>query len=316
MVIKLDGTGKTAVFGERHQFTQQTDQIQIKDFRMQGMQTRPVREMHLPAVEHLQHHKLGDVSDPALLRRANTLRQIGGAGGDQPLYVTDKAVQNRADAQRLAGRDEIVIQHQRAAGLKTADTAQREHHHRTEIFRATDNFRPQLPQRQRLHIAVRAVYVADLGARHAVALRTLPGAANALHFADVMGGDRQGQVNIVTFRCGEFPWLIWLRQQILLRNAEHGAVRQTARRPVDHHLALCQQFSVQRQLGESPGKITQRIQPLAQHRIVMALLLLKVLGQRKHPFLPEHPVFHCGHRYLSSVFISILFWRTCTSRRY
>ncbi len=94
MIIRLHGAGQAITFGKGHQFSQQPHQIPVEGFRMQRVQLGTMRELHLIAVKHLQHHKFGHIGDPALFRRTNAPGEVSGAGGKQSCTSPENAPSN------------------------------------------------------------------------------------------------------------------------------------------------------------------------------------------------------------------------------
>lgn len=124
MIIWLHGAGQAITFGKGHQFSQQPHQIPVEGFRMQRVQLGTMRELHLMAVKHLQHHKFGYIGDPALFRRTNAPGEVSGAGGKQSLHLAGECPEQPADTDGLNGGNKGVVQHQRAGGIFIEDTAQ------------------------------------------------------------------------------------------------------------------------------------------------------------------------------------------------
>ena len=197
MIIRLHGAGQAITFGKGHQFSQQPHQIPVEGFRMQRVQLGTMRELHLMAVKHLQHHKFGYIGDPALFRRTNAPGQVSGAGGKQSLHLAGECPEQPADTDGLNGGNKGVVQHQCAGSIFIEDTAQGEGHHRAEIICAADYPGDQLPQTDRLFVAFVSVKITDAGMGEAVTLRTLTGAVQPLDFIDHVAYHRQRQINTV-----------------------------------------------------------------------------------------------------------------------
>ena len=80
------------------------------------------------------------------------------------------------------------------------------------------------------------------------------------------------------------------RQQILVGNAEYGAVRHTARRTVNHDFALGKQFCIDGEFRKTPEKITQCIQTTGQQLSLIhisALDELEVAWQQQQTLVQE-----------------------------
>ncbi|GAR40405.1 hypothetical protein NGUA10_04487 [Salmonella enterica] len=85
-------------------------------------------------------------------------------------------------------------------------------------------------------------------------------------------------------------------ERILVRKGKHGAVRQGARRAVDHNFALSQQLIIEGKLGKSPGQIMNGPETQIIHIIVITLLLLEMVRTHQRSFPPHHLVSRGCHR--------------------
>ncbi len=110
------GAGRAITFGKGHQFSQQPHQIPVEGFRMQRVRLGTMRELHLIAVKHLQHHKFGHIGDPALFRQPMRPARSAARSVAVPA-LAGECPEQPADTDGLNGGNKVLSSTSAAGGI-------------------------------------------------------------------------------------------------------------------------------------------------------------------------------------------------------
>ncbi|MNY10308.1 hypothetical protein D3C86_1432780 [compost metagenome] len=279
----------------------------MQPLRVQGAETREVGQLGLGPVEQLQHHELGHVGHPLLTRRGDALGETAGPLGDQPGRLTEETLEGRDGGDADAAGHEVGIQHQTAVRALVQNAGDGERRVGAAVFPLQHQPQADPPHFEGDHVPPFAVQIT-----HVVAMGLQPGGhlAALIDLVDTAHRERQRQIDLLVGHRGVSDFQRG-RQHIVVRDVEHGPVRQDAGGPHQGDAAKAQVILVDGERLQAIEIIGQRAQASVQRVIRMSLLLLEVLGFDEQPLTPDNPI-STRHGYSSSFCSSTSSRRRCT----